>query len=64
MIVDKEYLETAARTVDVQASENPGLGIPVDPEVAEFMGAFEEQAVGLDDLDDMFTGGEVVDDGE
>lgn len=51
--MEKEYLTAAARAVDVQASETPKLGIPVDPEVAEFMGAFQEQAVSLDDLDAM-----------
>lgn len=51
--MEKEYLTAAARAVDVQASETPNLGIPVDPEVAEFMGAFQEQAVTLDDLDTM-----------
>jgi len=51
--MEKEYLTAAARAVDVQASETPNFGIPVDPEVAEFMGAFQEQAVSLDDLDAM-----------
>ena len=51
--MEKVYLTAAARAVDVQASETPNLGIPVDPEVAEFMGAFQEQAVTLDDLDAM-----------
>ncbi len=51
--MEREYLTAAARAVDVQASETPNLGIPVDPEVAEFMGAFQEQAVTLDDLDAM-----------
>jgi len=41
-----------ANVVDAQATEFPDLGIPVDPDVADFMGAFEETAVGLDDLDD------------
>lgn len=48
----KEYLQAAARAVDVQATESPELGIPVDPDVAEFMGAFEEGALSLDDVDD------------
>jgi Na+-translocating ferredoxin:NAD+ oxidoreductase RnfG subunit len=51
--MEKAYLTSAARAVDVQASETPNLGIPVDPEVSEFMGAFQEQAVSLDDLDAM-----------
>jgi len=38
---EKEYLSAAARLVEQQALDNPGIGIPVDPEVADFMGAFE-----------------------
>ena len=48
--LEKEYLKAAAAAVERQALENPDLGIPVDPDVAEFMGAFEEQAVSLDDV--------------
>ena len=48
---EKEYLLAAARAVDAQASENPNLGIPVDPEVAEFMGAFAEDAISLNDVE-------------
>lgn len=55
--MEREALKAAARAVDVQASENPSLGIPADPEVADFLGAFEEQAIGLDDLDEL-QGGE------
>lgn len=50
--MDKKHLTAAANVVDAQATELPVLGIPVDPDVADFMGAFEETAVGLDDLDD------------
>jgi len=50
--MDKNTLMAAANVVDTQATELPDLGIPVDPDVADFMGAFEETAVGLDDLDD------------
>ncbi|HML53202.1 MAG TPA: hypothetical protein PKC79_03850 [Solidesulfovibrio magneticus] len=49
--MEKKQLKAAARAVDVQASEYPSLGIPADPEVADFLGAFEEKAIGLDDLD-------------
>lgn len=35
-----DYLEAAAREVEQQAMDNPGMGIPVDPDVADFMGAF------------------------
>ena len=49
---DKErlaYLDAAAAEVYRQVEENPGLGIPVDPDVAEYMGAFEDDA--MDELD-------------
>jgi len=49
--MDKEYLRAAADIVDAQATDDPMLGVPVDPDVAEFMGAFAEPALGLDDLD-------------
>ena len=48
-----EYLKAAAAMIEKQVMENPGLGIPVDPDVAEFMGAFEETAVSLEDLIDL-----------
>lgn len=38
---EKKYLSAAARQVEQQALDNPGIGIPVDPDVADFMGAFE-----------------------
>lgn len=57
--MEKEILTAAAQAVDVQASENPGLGIPADPEVADFMGAFEEKAVTLADLEESQGEGEV-----
>ena len=47
---EQEYLRAAAGAVETQAEENPDIGIPVDPDVAEFMGAFEEEAVSLDDI--------------
>jgi hypothetical protein len=43
MKMEKEILTAAAQAVDVQASENPGLGIPADPEVADFMGALRKR---------------------
>ena len=49
---DKErlaYLDAAAAEVYRQVEENPGLGIPVNPDVAEHMGAFVEDA--MDELD-------------
>jgi hypothetical protein len=46
----KELLN-AARAVDSQASDNPDIGIPVDPDVAAFMGAFVETALEGDEED-------------
>ena len=41
----------AAEAVMRQAEEAQGeYGIPVDPEVAEYMGAFREDAINLDDM--------------
>lgn len=53
--LENDYLKAAAAAVERQALENPDLGIPADPDVAEFMGAFEEQAVSLDDVLDSAT---------
>lgn len=49
-ITQIDYLKAAAAMVEKQAAENPGIGIPVDPDVAEFMGAFEETAAYAYDL--------------
>lgn len=48
--IQQEYLKSAAEAVERQAAADPDLGIPVDPDVADYMGAFEEQAVSLDDI--------------
>lgn len=48
---DKSHLLDAARAVEQQLLEIGELGIPVDPDLAEHMGAFEEPAVTLEDLD-------------
>ena len=58
--MENEYLKAAAQAIDRQASASPGLGIPVDPDVADYMGAFEEDAVSPRDLgefDDLESGG-------
>ena len=48
---DKEYLRAAALAVAQQLAENPViLGIPIDPDVADFMGAFAEDALELADV--------------
>ncbi len=65
-----EYVRDAADQVTAELSENPGAAIAVDPDVAEFMGAFEETALtpeeaedaGFDDVappeDEQLVGGE------
>ena len=50
-MLEKDYLRAAADAVTEQAFDTPGLGVLVDPDVAEFMGAFSEGALTLDDLD-------------
>jgi len=47
-----DYLQAAARRVEQQALDNPGLGIPVDPDIADYMGAF----FGDEDLGDVVEG--------
>lgn len=44
-----EYLEAAATQVDIEASDNPGAAVEVDPDVAEFLGAFEETGLTLEE---------------
>ena len=51
----QEYLATAARQADRLASNNPGAAIPVAPDVADFMGAFHDDAIPEEDLDDALT---------
>ena len=48
---NKEYLSAAAMAVARQLAEHPViLSIPIDPDVADFMGAFAEDALGLADV--------------
>jgi hypothetical protein len=46
----EEYLEAAAKVVEHQAMDNPGVGIPADPDVAEHMGIFMEDALSEQDV--------------
>jgi len=50
---ERDRLLAAARMVDRQASADPAMGVPVDPDVADCMGAFVEDAVTLEELDDL-----------
>lgn len=48
---NKEYLRAAATAIARQIVENPViLGVPLDPDVADYMGAFVEEAVELADI--------------
>ena len=61
---NKEYLRAAAKAIARQIEENPVvLGIPLDPDVADYMGAFVEEAITLADVveDGLLT---VTDSGE
>ena len=49
---DHEFLKTAAQAVEDQALENPEIAIPVEPEVADFMGAFSDPAIDPDDFEE------------
>ena len=48
---NKEYLRATATIIAKQLEDNAVvLGISVDPDVADFMGAFEEEAITLADV--------------
>ncbi len=38
--MNKDYKQAVAKEVEKQADELPGIGVPVDPEIAEEMGCF------------------------
>ncbi len=44
-VTREEYLEAAGNEVFRQLAEEPDLVIELDPELADFMGAFEEKAL-------------------
>lgn len=46
---DTEFLEAAAAAVDRETLQNPGVPIPVDPDVAAWMGAMEDDAMSFED---------------
>jgi hypothetical protein len=47
---NKDYLAAAAKAVAEQIAHNAALLIPLDPDVADFMGAFFEDALSLADV--------------
>lgn len=61
-IKNQEYLKAASHAVLRQAEENPGMGVPVDPDVAEFMGAFQGDEELMDAIEGT-TGPEEREDG-
>ena len=46
----RTWLDAAATAVEREAMENPGMPIPVDPDVAEHMGAFADEAMSEEDV--------------
>ena len=54
---DKDYLAAAAKAAAEQLADNAALHVPLDPDVADFMGAFFEDALFLADVieDGLFT---------
>jgi len=48
----KKRLDAQADQIDKDLSENPGAAIEVDQELADHMGAFEEDALSLEDAED------------
>ena len=56
---EKDYLKAAVNVVAQQVTDNPLWGgVAVDPDVADWMGAFTESAVTLADLaDDVLLSG-------
>jgi hypothetical protein len=49
-VKDKEYFAAAAKAVAEQLADNAALYVPLDPDVADFMGAFMEEALSLADV--------------
>ncbi|MFA9394076.1 MAG: hypothetical protein ACERJ1_05100 [Halodesulfovibrio sp.] len=52
-VTTEQYLREAAQQADADATELAEFseGVPVDPDVADHMGAFEEVALRFKDLD-------------
>ena len=46
----KDYLTAAAKAVAEQLADNAALYVPLDPDVADFMGAFREDSLSLADV--------------
>jgi len=46
-----EILKASSEVVEVQAMDNPGIAIPVDPDLADFLGAFVDAAINQNDFE-------------
>ena len=47
---NQDYLDAAANTVYRELMRDPLVGLPVDPDVADCMGAFEDDAMSEEDV--------------
>ncbi len=62
VIAEEDYLRLAAEAAASASEKGP---VPVDPDVADWMGAFEEDAMTEEDaLDSLFDGLDPTDDEE
>jgi hypothetical protein len=43
----RDYLAAAAKAAAEQLADNAALYVPLDPDVADFMGVFQEDAIDL-----------------
>ncbi|SDK78119.1 hypothetical protein SAMN05660337_1211 [Maridesulfovibrio ferrireducens] len=48
----KKRLDEQAHQIDRDLTENSGAALEIDPELAEHMGAFEEDAISLEEAED------------
>ena len=51
-----DYLDAAANAVYRQLMNDPLLGLPVDPDVADCMGAFADDAMSEEDVLESYAG--------
>lgn len=48
----KKHMDEQANQLDRELTENPGAAMEVDPELADHMGAFEEDALTAEEVED------------
>ncbi len=51
-VTQEDLLLESSKKSFLQLHENDDLGIPLNPDVADFMGAFEESAIALEDTEE------------